>query len=115
MAVRAGTLDRRCSIDYKSVELDASYGTEIVTWLRLTQVWANVEDVLPSRSESVRQGLEVARNQVRVRMRYRDDITSEMRIIVHGRNGDVVYQIVGGPAMMGRQEMLEMVCEKFTS
>jgi len=115
MAVRAGTLDRRVSIEYKSIEQDADYGTEVITWIRLALVWANVEDMLPSRSEAVRSGLEVARNQVRIRMRYRDDITSDMRIIVHGRNGDVAYEIVAGPAMMGRQEQLEMVCEKFTS
>lgn len=113
--MQAGELDRRCSIEYKSVETDAQYGTEIVTWVRLAQVWAQVQDMLPSRSESVRQGLEVARNQVRVRMRYRNDIDSTMRIVAHGGGADAVYAIVAGPAVIGRREWVEFVCERFTS
>lgn len=79
--------------------------------------WAEVQDVLPSRSESVRQGLAQARNQVRLRMRWRDDLDSTMRVTVHGgAGGDVVYQIVGGPAEIGgRKGGLEMVLERYTT
>lgn len=113
--MRAGRLDRRVSFDYKSVEQEASYGTEVITWLRLGTFWAEVQDVLPSRSESVAQGLAVARNQTRLRLRWRADLTSAMRVVVHG-DTDVVYQIVGGPAEVGgRKEMLEMVLEKYSS
>ena len=112
--MRAAEFNRRCSIEYKSVEQEATYGTEIVTWIRLAEVWAQVRDVLPSRSESVRTGVDLARNQVRIRMRWRADLDSSMRIVVHGGN-DLIYQIVGGPAEVGRQEALEMVCERWTS
>lgn len=77
--------------------------------------WAEVQDALPSRSEAVRQGLAQARNQVRLRMRWRGDITSAMRVTVHG-DSDVVYQIVGGPAEIGgRKVALEMVLERYSS
>ena len=112
---RAGKFDRHVSIEYKTVERDASYGTEVVTWERLELVRAEVQDMLPSRSESVAQGLALARNQTRIRMRYRNDVTSDMRIVVHG-DEDVVYQIIGGPAEVGgRKQMIEMVCERYSS
>jgi head-tail adaptor len=77
--------------------------------------WAEVQDALPSRSEAVTQGLAVARNQTRLRMRWRDDINSSMRVTVHG-DSDTVYQIVGGPADIdGRKSMIEMVLEKYSS
>ena len=110
----SGTLNRRISVEYKSVESDTVYGTETILWRRLFTGWAQVQDALPSRSEAVRQGLEIGRDQVRIRMRYRSDITSDMRVVVHG-DGDTLYQIVGGPAVLGRKDGLEIVCERYTS
>jgi head-tail adaptor len=109
---------RQVSIEYKSVEQDATYGTDVITWARLDlePFWADVTDVLPSRSESVQQGLQVARNLTRIRMRWRDDITSAMRVILHGDGTDTVYQIIGGPSeIQGRKKRIELVCEKFSS
>ena len=111
---RAGRFDRRVSIKYKATTQNAAYGTEVVTWTTLATVWANIQDVLPSRSEAVQQGLAVGRDQVRIRIRFRDDVTSAMRIVDHAYS-DTVYEIVAGPAMLGRREQLELVCEKFTS
>ena len=113
-------LDRQITIEKKSVTQDPTFGTEIVTWVPLVpapgdpKLWAEVQDVLPSRSESVTQGLAVARNQTRIRLIYRSDLDSSMRVTVHG-DTDVVMQIVGGPAMLGRREMTEIVCEKLSS
>lgn len=122
--MRAGQLDRQVTIEKKQVTQDATYGTDVVTWVPLVaqpgsptvaqRFWAQVQDVLPSRSESVTQGLAVARNQSRLRMRYRSDVTSDMRVIVH-KATDAIYQIVGGPAVIGRNEWLEMVIEKYSS
>ena len=123
--VAAGTLNRLITIERKQVVQDASYGTEVITWVPLAvlpgspavaeRFWAEVQDALPSRSESVQQGLAVARNQTRIRIRWRSDVDSSMRITVHG-DIDVVYQIVGGPAeIRGRRIMLEMMCEKYSS
>ena len=123
--VAAGTLDRLITIEKKQVTQDTQYGTEIITWVPLAvlpgsppvaeRFWAEVQDALPSRSESVMQGLAVARNQTRIRIRWRSDIDSSMRITVHG-DADVVYQIVGGPAeIRGRRRMLEMMCERYSS
>lgn len=121
--MRARELDRQILIEYKSATLDPIFGTEVpVAWLPLSTVngvperfWAQVQDALPSRSEAVTQGLAVARNQTRIRMRWRDDIDSSMRITVFG-DTPTVYQIVGGPAEIeGRKERIEMVCERYSS
>lgn len=122
--MRAGQLDRQITIERKQATVDPTYGTELITWVPLVaqagsptvaqRFWAQVQDVLPSRSEVVTQGLAVARNQSRLRMRYRGDVTSDMRVTVHGAT-DVVMQIVGGPSVLGRNEWLEMVLERYSS
>jgi len=120
----AGKLDRQISIERKQTTQDPVFGTEIVSWVPLVaqagsptiaeRFWAEVQDVMPSRAEVVQQGLTVARNQTRIRMRWRDDIDSSMRVTVHG-DTDTVYNIVGGPAEIdGRKGLIEIVCEKFS-
>lgn len=113
--MRAGNMDREVSVDFPVYDESAAYGRQITRWDRLVTCRAQVVEMMPSRSESVRQGLATARNQTRVRMRYRADIDATMRIVVHGGDQDVVYQIVGGPAMLGRQDALEMVCERYST
>lgn len=123
--MRSGELDREITVERKSVTQDSEYGTEVIAWIPLVPMagspvvgerfWAQVQDVMPSRSESVKLGLVEARNQTRIRIRWRSDVTSDMRIIVHG-DADQVFQIIGGPAQVGgRKRMLEMVCERYAS
>lgn len=112
--MRSERYDTFISVEYRNDEQEQSFGTTQTDWVRLCQGYAEVLDTLPSRSESVLQGVRLARDQVRIRMPYRSDIKKEMRIVAH-RGTDEVYQIVGGPAMLGRMEALEMVCERFSS
>lgn len=123
--MRSGRHDRQITIEQKRVTQDSVFGAEIVTWIPLVaqsgsptiaeRFWAEIQDALPSRSESVQQGLPVARNQSRCRMRWRNDIDSSMRVIVHG-DTDQYYQIVGGPADIdGRKSQIEIVLEKYSS
>ena len=102
-----GPLDTRIRIEYPDATQDADYGTPVPVWTLLAVVWANVQDVMPSRSESVRQGLEVARNQTRIRYRFRQDVDSSMRVVIGSRT----LQIVAGPAELGRHEYSEVICE----
>lgn len=123
--MKAPTMNRQISIEQKSVTQDADYGSDVVTWVPLVAAagspviaerwWAEVQDVMPSRSEAVKNGLSNARNQTRIRMRYRNDIDSTMRVTVHG-DSDVVYQIIGGPVEIGgRKAYIEMVCERYST
>jgi len=109
-----GEFDRRINIQSKTTGQDATYGTETVSWSTLATVWAKVSDLVPSKSESVRQGLTMGRNQTRIRFRYRSDVDSSMRITFPDDAGRVL-QIVGGPAEIGRRQYTEIVCEDYTS
>lgn len=108
-----GKMDRRIRIEYPSLS-QGDYGESIPAWLPLTTVWADVQDVPPSRSEAVRQGLKTARNQTRFRFRYMSNVTSAMRIVLLGTT-DKIFEIVGGPAEIGRQRFTECVGEVYSS
>jgi SPP1 family predicted phage head-tail adaptor len=115
--MRGSQLDKRITIERKSVTQDPDYGTDVITWAAITngtRVPAQFQDVLPSKAESTRDGLRVAILPARVRIRYRSDVTADMRVIFHGAS-DRTMQIVGGPAEIGRREWLEMVCEAYSS
>lgn len=119
--MRAGRMDQQIVIEKPVAAQDGTYGASVPTWAPLVPVvgsptegqpfWAEVQDVLPSRSEAVRQGLSQARGLVRIRMRYRSDIDSTMRV----RVGSRLLQIVAGPTEMGRQEAIEIVCEEYST
>ena len=81
------------------------------TWQRVAEVSAEVVDMLPSRGERLADGINVAARPARVRVRYRDDITSDMRFVLGAR----VMQITSGPAEVGRREALEFMTEEYSS
>lgn len=112
--MNAGPLNTRCRIEQKSITQDPVYGTELVTWGTLATVWCAVQDELPSKSEAVKQGLTLTAQRTRVRMRYRTGIDSSMRLVI-SRPTETVYQIVGGPAILGNKDGLELVVEKYSS
>lgn len=125
MKLRAGEAPCEVTVEYPVSTPDQTYGTPMITWTALSYLPgspqvaerfpATIQDALPSRSESVTMGLTVARNQSTLRLRYRSDITSEMRVTVH-RDSDQVFQIVAGPALIdGRKERIEMQIEKVSS
>jgi head-tail adaptor len=97
---RAGCFDRQIVIERPVSTPDTTYGTPVITWTPIASGFfrAEVQDAMPSRSESVQQGLTVARNQTRIRLRWRDDIDSSMRAMVGGR-----------------KEMIEIMCERYSS
>lgn len=110
----AAKLDQRIRIEQKQVTSDPDYGTQTTTWATFATVWAEVRDVLPSRSEAVKNGLVTATSQTRIRMRFRTDIDSTMRMIIN-RPAPVVYQIISGPAEIGRRAWMEFVVERSTA
>jgi SPP1 family predicted phage head-tail adaptor len=110
-----GPLDRRICIEKKVVTRDPDYNTEVITWAVLATVWANVQDEMPSRSETTKEDLIVASRRARIRFRYRSDVTSAMRVTIRGAI-DRVLQIIGGPAEIGeRHTYTEIMCEEYSS
>ena len=108
--MEAGKRDVRIRIERKATTQDPTYGTDVVQWAPHVELWTEWQDILPSRAESVTQGLAVARNQSRLRFPWRDDIDSSMRVV--RLDNDKVFQIVGGPAELGAREGIEVVVER---
>lgn len=133
--MNSGKYDRLATIEYPVTTTNPETGVDTTDWEPLMplpgspvigdRVRGQLLDLLPSRSESVRTGLPVARNQSRWRQRWIDldalgaALTPAvsplaMRLVIHG-DTDVVYGIVAGPAMIGRREELELVLERWSS
>lgn len=105
---------KRIRIEQQDTTTDPEYGTPVISWSLVAVLWAEVVDDLPSRSEAVRQGLEVARNRTRIRMDRRTDLDSTMRVVIN-RPTPTVYQIVGGPADVERGYKTEIVVERYST
>ena len=105
----AGSLNRRIRID-RPVADNSFTGAGSGAWAKVTDVWASIQDVLPSRAEKqTANGFSGFSRPARVRMRYRTDVTSNMRFVL----GDRVMQIVSGPAELGNREGLEFMVEDY--
>lgn len=100
MGIPAGTLDRELRIE-RPVAATRFTGAGSGTWETVDTVRANVRDALPSRAESLADGINASRRPARVRMHRRADIRANMRFVIKPmRAGEVdrIVQIVSGPA-----------------
>lgn len=104
-------MDRRVTLEKPSGAPDPTYGSAPAGWATLAVVWAEVRDAPPSRDENVRNGLATGKIQTRVRIRYRGDVDSTVRI----RFGSRTLRVLGGPAEIGRREYMELYCEQSTA
>ena len=110
--MKVGKLNRRITFQKPGAGKDPRLGTaKAGAWTNYVTVAAEVQDVLPSRSERLDDTINIARRPTRIRTRFREDITSDMRIIY----GERVLQIVSGPAELGRRDGLELIAEEYTS
>lgn len=107
--IKSGSLDRIITFEARTVTQDPAYGTSVVTWQPVASVPAQMQDYL--RAESVDDGISMARRPCRIRIRWRGDITSDMRIDYDGRK----MRIVSGPIELGRREGLQMVAEEIST
>lgn len=115
--MRGGQLDRRITILALTEYEHPIYGPQDGVYLpieRGERIPAQRQDELPSNSESVTNGLRQAYRPARLRIRYRPDITSDMRIVMHDEN-DKVYEISGGPAEIGRREWIEVTIREYST
>lgn len=117
-------LNRQITIESKAITIDSNTGVETVTWTAIAnegdssetpaRLWAEVQDVPPSRGEMLAQGVPVGRVLTRIRMRWRGDVTSAMRVVLHG-DVDVPLSIVGGPSEVGgRKRFIEITAERYS-
>lgn len=116
MQVDAGDLETWIVFQEPHKARNATFGTKDVAWADLAQDpgdWAQVLDMLPSRGERVAEGVNIARRPTRLRLRWRDGISSSMRILIPDESRTL--QIVGGPARSEDRGWMELVCEEQTT
>lgn len=78
-------------------------------WSLVATVRAQILDGLPSRSEKLTDGANSNARPARVRMRFRADVTPDMRFVLGSR----IMQIVSGPAELGYRAGLEFMVEDY--
>lgn len=106
---RASRLNRRLRIERPVA--DASFrGAGSGNWELVAKVWADVQDVRPSRNEKLGQGIPATTRPARVEIRYRTGITADMRCVM----GHRIMQIVSAPAELGFREGLEFMVEDYS-
>jgi head-tail adaptor len=108
MMIPRGRLKTRLTIERQSAD-DAFDGAGQEVWTPVARVWAEVQDVLPSRGERDGSGFTDTTWRARVRMDRRSDITSAMRFVGRGR----AMEIVSGPALVENPRCVEFVVEEF--
>lgn len=110
----AGQLDREVTFLRRETTQDPTYGTALEgDWVPVATVWAQVQDMVPSRGERMVEGVSFAARPCRIRIRYREDISSDLRLTIDGRAG--AHRIVTQPAELGRREGLELLAEQLTT
>ena len=109
-----GALNRRITIQEKSVTRDTSYNTEVITWITHAVVWASVQDVPASKTESTANAIRINAGRTKIIIRYLSTVTSDMRIKLTDRSNRIL-QIVGGPSEIGRREGMEITAETYTT
>jgi SPP1 family predicted phage head-tail adaptor len=102
--MRAGRLRHRVTFQRRATTLNA-YGETVGSWQDVaTGVPADVVPV--SGRERIASGQNLSTTAVRVWVRHREDITTDMRIV----HGGQVYAIESAIAADGRRERLEILC-----
>lgn len=103
MTLDAGTLKDRITIQRRLP--GGALGQPSKNWETVVQVWANIR--FGSGSEAIRSGQVVSAAKCSIRIRWRADITAEMRAV----SGSVVYSIKAILPDMQFREYVDLVCE----
>jgi SPP1 family predicted phage head-tail adaptor len=112
--MRTEDLDQRIRIERPQPAMDADWGPQGAQWVEVMTVWAQVQDVLPSKGETQTSGVQVSTGRSRIRIRFTKGITSDMRVVQLHRDNRVL-QIVSQPAELGRKEWLEFMAETYST
>ena len=98
--MRAGKMDRWITIEQFTAVQD-SYGQETETWSEFKSVWAEKVDIKARERFAAQQ--DIAEETTRFRLRWLEDVTPKMRIVLDGKTYDIE-----GIAELGRRAGLEI-------
>lgn len=104
----ANRLNRQIVLQFRNHGQDEA-GQPAQTWTNLTTVWASIED-LTGREFQAAQATQNG-TETRIRIRYRDDIDPNMRVVY----GAKIYDIQAVLDRNGRREELQLMCRRGVS
>lgn len=83
----AGKLNQRVTLSGLSAGTDA-LGQPLQTWVDVATIWADVRFV--SGIETIKAGREISTSRASVRIRCRDNVSSQMRVRIGGVEYDIL-------------------------
>lgn len=102
--LQAAELDQRVTLEQRVTSVDA-LGQAVETWDAVAAVWAAAEPLMGR--EFFAAGQEQSSASVRFRIRYRDDVTADMRVVWRG----LQHALVAPPIdVQGARQVLELMC-----
>jgi SPP1 family predicted phage head-tail adaptor len=90
--MRISDLRHRITLQRKTITRDAE-GNVRETWTDVATVWATFEPMNSRQREFLEASAINAESYVRFRIRYRPDVTPDMRVVYDGRQFDIVEAI----------------------
>ena len=100
--MKPGMLDQRVTLQSRSVVKDG-FGQDVITWVDVATVWAQCHAL---RGREFFAAAQVQQEQtVKVRIRYRADVSTTWRLLWQGRPHDIT-----GVIPVGRKDMTEILC-----
>lgn len=99
----AGTLNREVTISRPPIGSD-QYGEPLTTWSTVATVWANIKYL--NGAETIRADAVMSVAKVSIRIRYRTDLDTSMRV----RRGVTTFTVLAVLPDEVNQEHVDLVC-----
>lgn len=107
--------DEKVTVERRVIGSEPDFGRPVEQWeVVAARVWANAQDILPSRAETTEQQVRIEVKRTRLRMRANSTITAGMRFVLHG-HGDRVMEVISGPALLDDRVHMEFLLEGYSS
>ena len=105
--MKIGSLNRQVTIQSPPTAEDA-LGQPTGSWTTVATVWANVR--LLNGLETIKGGAEASVAKASIRIRYRTDVTSAMRVV----HGSTTYEIKAVLPDVAGKQYLDLACQVVT-
>jgi SPP1 family predicted phage head-tail adaptor len=95
-------MDRRVTLESRTVTRGQD-GSEAIVWTQVAEVWAQITPLRGQERYSA--GAEQPEHDAMIRIRWRDNVSSGMRVVHSGRIWDIQSVLE-----VGRREGLDLMC-----
>lgn len=106
--MRAGLLDRKVTIQSRTVTQDPDYGSEVSVWGTFATAWARFDET--GGTEQERNNREFDTRNAMVTIRFIDGVNADMRLLES--NGSI-WQIIN-VSLKGRKREMRLECVEYS-